>query len=371
MKRFLSVLPLLLSVVLLTGCGESAQQSSDDDYPVLTIQKQDYTIQREFTVLIESANPIALRPQVGGMLKKILVREGAVVKKDQPLFIIDQVPYQAAVRSAEAAVATAKATLATARLALEGKEELFRKHVVGDFDLKKVRNEAAEAESNLANAEAELLRVRNELSYTVVKSPIDGKIAMIEYREGELVDPSMEKEMTTISDNTRIYAYMGFSEKMLYDLAHYYKCTYDELPGKLPPVTLRTYWGQELEQKGRIDAISNVVEPDNGAIIVRATFDNPDQLFRSGSNATLVIPYEIAQTIVVPQEATYDIQDKVFVYKVVDGVTQACEIEVMPYNDGRNYVVRGGLKVGDVIIADGAGLLKNGVKVKTRPAAAK
>ena len=280
--------------------------------------------------------------------------------------ILDQVPYQAAVRNAEAKVNSAKAQLATARQTLEGKEQLFRQHVIGDFDLNKARNEAAEAEAALAEAKADLETAQNELSYTVIKSPSDGVLSMIEYRIGELVDPAMEKELATVSDPRHIHAYMGLSEKTLYDLTQYYQCSIDELPEKLPDVTLTTYWGKEMEHKGRIDAISGNVEGNTGAVVIRASFDNPEGLFRNNSNGTVHIPYSVKDAIVIPQEATFDIQDKIFVFKVEDGVAKARPVVVMPYNDGQTYVVTDGLKTGDVIIAEGAGLLKDGTRVRVR-----
>jgi membrane fusion protein (multidrug efflux system) len=189
---------------------------------------------------------------------------------------------------------------------------------------------------------------------------------MFEYRVGEMVDPSIETEMATVTDPSHIHAYMGMSEKTLYDLTQYYQCGINELPDKLPDVTLTTYWGKEMEHKGRIDAISGNVQNGTGTVVIRASFDNPDGLFRNNSNGTVRVPYLIKDAIVIPQEATFDIQNKIFVFKVIDGVAKATPVETMPYNDGRAYVVTSGLKTGDVIIAEGAGLLRDGQRVKLK-----
>ena len=214
MNNKLRYLIFLIAGVLLAGgiiysCwdnDEDDEEESTGEYRTLTVKTQDFTIVREFTATIESDQPAEIRPQIAGKITQICVKEGARVKKGQPLAIIDQVPYQAAVRNAEAKLNSAKAQLATARQTLEGKEELFRQHVIGDFDLNKARNEAAEAEAALAEAKADLTTAQNELSYTIIKSPSDGVLSMIEYRIGELVDPSMEKELTTISDPRHIHA---------------------------------------------------------------------------------------------------------------------------------------------------------------------
>ena len=103
-----------------------------------------------------------------------------------------------------------------------------------------------------------------------------------------------------------------------------------------------------------------------GAFVIRASFENSDDLFRNGSNGMIILPYKLKDAIVIPQEATYDILDKLFVYKVVDGVTKACEIEVFRYDDGKDYVVTKGLEAGDVIIAEGAGMVKDGMRIKVK-----
>lgn len=374
MKQKPWYLAVLLAVVLLAGgivysCWDEDEDEDEElagEYRTLTIQPQHYTITREFTAKIEATQISLLRPQISGRIAKICVEEGATVRKNQPILIIEQAPYQAAVRNAEAKVNSAKAELTTARQTLEGKEELFRQHVIGNFDLDKARNEATVAEAALAEAKADLESAQADLSFTVIKSPSDGKMSMIEYRVGDMVSPDIELELTVVSDPSRIYSYTGVSEKVLYDLTQYYQCSVDELPAKLPEVTLVTYWGQELEFKGRIDAISGNAEYATGAVYVRASFDNPSRLFVSGSNGTIRVPFEVADAIVIPQEATYDIQNKFFVYRVVDGIARSTEIKVLPYNDGKDYVVTDGLKPGDIIIAEGAAFLKEGQKVKSK-----
>ena len=362
---------LLMGLLLAGGLfyslsDDEEDEEPDEEYRTLTIKLQDYTVTREFTAKIETENPAVIRPQITGKITKICVKEGARVKKGQPLFIIDQAPYQAAVRNAEARVTSAKAQLATARLNLEGKEELYKQHVVGNFDLNKARNAKAEAEGALAEAQADLEKARNELSYTIITSPSDGVLSMIEYRLGELVDPLMETELTNVTDPRRLFAYFSMSEKTIHNLADIYKCRVSDLTSVLPKVSLVTYWGKELQQKGHIDAISGNVDESTGSLVLRASFENSEDLFLNGSNGIIVLPYELKSAIVIPQEATYDILDKQFVYKVVDGVTKACEIKVFRYDNGKDYVVTKGLEAGDVIIAEGAGMVKDGMRIKVK-----
>ena len=370
-KRVWIPVCLLAGLLLAGGLFYSLNDDEDEEVPneeyrTLTIKLQDYTVTRELTAKIETENPAVIRPQITGKITKICVEEGAWVKKGQPLFIIDQAPYQAAVRNAEAKVVSAKAQLATARQNLEGKEELYRQHVVGEFDLNKARNAKAEAEGALAEAQADLETARSELSYTVITSPSDGVLSMIEYRVGELVEPSMETGMTNVTDPRHLFAYFSMSEKTIHNLTNIYKCRVGDLPSVLPEVSLITYWGEELDLKGHVDAISGDVDEATGSFVIRASFENSEDLFRNGSNGTIILPYELKNTIVIPQEATYDILNKQFVYKVVDGVAKACEIKVFRYDDGKDYVVTEGLKPGDVIIAEGAGMVKDGMRIKVK-----
>jgi len=114
-----------------------------------------------------------------------------------------------------------------------------------------------------------------------------------------------------------------------------------------------------------IDAVSGIVDKSTGAVRMRARFANPDHLLRSGGNANVIIPTEIQNCIQIPQAATYEIQERTFVYKVVDGKAVSTRVSVYKYNDGSNYIVESGLEEGDIVIAEGAGLVKEGTTVKT------
>lgn len=349
---------------LLTGCGEETTQPVKDCYRILRVERQDYTLNREFFVKLESKHNIGVRPLVSGRLTKICVQEGARVKKGQPLFVIDQTPYIAAVDAAKAQVATARTALSTAQLNLEGKEKLYAQQMIGEFDMQRARHAQEEAAAQLKAAEAELESARTNLGYTTINSPVDGVINMISYRVGDFIDPLGEKDITIINKNDDLYAYTCFSEEMLSELMNDFECsTFDELLSKLPPITFYSSWGRKMEQQGHIDAISGNVDPAVGATYGRASFNDPKEMFRTGNNGYIVIPYEMHGVIVIPQEAAVDTNNKYLVYKVVNGKSSATEITVLPYNDGQNFVVTSGLVPGDSIIAEGAGFVTDGMEV--------
>jgi membrane fusion protein (multidrug efflux system) len=346
------------------SCGEETTQEVKDSYRLLRVERQDFTLNREFVVKLESKRNINVRPLVSGRLKKICVQEGAHVKKGQALFVIDQAPYIAAVDAAKAQVATARATLATAQLNLEGKEKLYEQQMIGEFDLHRARYAKEEAYALLETAKAELESARTNLGYTTITSPVDGSIDMMKNRVGDYVSPDGEERFTLLVDNSYFNAYGSISEEMLSGLLHDFKCSStNELLKKLPPVTFYSNWGYKLPQDGHIDAISGSVDKRVGTVYIRASFTNPTEMLRSGSNGYIMLPYVMHDVIVIPQEAAVDIHDKYLVYKVVDGKAVETEVTIMSYNDGAHFVVTSGLKPGDVIIAEGAGLVKDGIEV--------
>ena len=366
--RQVSYLIIIVSTLALsalcTGCDEETTQPAKDCYRILRVERQDYTLNREFFVKLESKHNIGVRPLVSGRLTKICVKEGARVKKGQPLFVIDQAPYIAAVDAAKAQLSMARATLSSTQLNLEGKEKLYAQQMIGDFDMRRARHAKEEATAQVEAAQAELEAARTNLGYTTIYSPVDGVINMINYRVGDLIDPLGEKEITIINKNDDLYAYTCFSEEMLSELMHDFECnSYEELFSKLPDVTFYSSWGSKMTQKGRIDALSGNVDPYVGATYGRASFSDPKEMFRTGNNGYIVLPYVMHGVIVIPQEAAVDTNNKYLVYKVVNGKAVSTEITVLHYNDGQNFVVTAGLEPGDSIVAEGAGFVTDGIEI--------
>lgn len=365
-KKIYSI--LIVSVLMLSAfcisCGEETTQEVKDSYRLLRVKRQDFTLNREFIVKLESKRNMRVRPLVSGRLTKICVEEGARVKKGQVLFVVDQAPYKAAVDAAKGQVATARATLSTAQLNLEGKEKLYEQKMVGEFDLRRARHAKEEASAQVEAAQAELESAQTNLGYTTITSPVDGVIDMVKNRVGDYVAPDGEDALTLLVDNSYFNAYGSISEETLSDLMHDFKCSStNELLKKLPPVTFYSNWGYKLPQDGHIDAISGSVDKMVGAVYIRASFTNPTEILRSGSNGYIVLPYVMHGVIVIPQEAAVDIHDKYIVYKVVNSKAVATEVTIMSYNDGAHFVVTSGLEPGDVIIAEGAGLVEDGIEV--------
>lgn len=360
-KMFKSLI-LTCILVLVASCKEQKSQTASSDYKTQKVTLSDRTLYSTFSATIQGKQDVGVYPQISGLITAVLVKEGAAVKKGQTLFIIDQVPYKAALRTAKANVEVAEASVATAKMTVDSKEELFKENVVSQFDLQTARNSLRSANATLAQARAELLNARNNLSYTVIKSPVDGIAGMSSYRVGDLVSSSMSSPMISVSDNSEMYAYFSMTEKQILALSRQNGSLTDALKA-MPEVKLLLSDGSEYQEKGHIDAISGMIDTSTGSVTLRAVFPNSKNILRSGSTGNIKFPYTKKNCMVIPQTATYELQDKVFVYKVVDGKTQSTQVKVFEVNDGKEYIVESGLNMGDVIIAEGAGLLSNGISV--------
>ena len=344
MKRILAI-TLILSSLLAASCKQSSDtaQKGEATYKTLEVSLKDITLETEYSAAISGVQTVEIRPQVSGMITDILIEEGQSVRKGQVLFIIDQTPYKAAYEIAVANVKSAEAALSTAELVYESNKDLFEQDVVSEFDLMTAQNSLTDAQARLALCKAEEVNAGNNLSYTEVRSPVNGVASMIPYRVGALVSSSISQPLVTVSDDSRVYAYFSMAE-----------------------VELIMSNGQSYEYTGKINAISGTISETTGAVSIRAMFSNRSHLLRNGGSGTIIIPVERKNAIVIPQTATYELQDRVFVYKVIDGKASSTEIHISPQNNGTEYIVEKGLNVGDIIIAEGAGLIKEGTQITSK-----
>ena len=351
------------------SCGQAPTQQRAAEYSVQTITTTDRTIPTNYSATIRGRQDIAIYPQVSGTISQVCITEGQRVTKGQTLFIIDQVPYKAALRTAEANVEAAKAAVATAQLTYDSKKELFSRNVVSQYDLSTAENSLLTAKAQLAQADAALVNAANNLSYTVVKAPSNGVVGTLPYRVGALVSASIPQPLTTVSDNSTMYVYFSMTAKQQLNLTRRYGSIAETLKN-MPDVQLQLNDGTVYDQTGRVESISGVVDTSTGSVQLRAVFPNENGLLLSGSTGNIIMPNLYKDCIVVPQTATFEIQDKVYVYKLVDGKATSSMIEVEKISNGREYIVTAGLTPGEVIITEGVGLMREGTPVVPKGQAA-
>jgi len=358
------VFALILLTQAFVGCKEKPQTETSQTYKTMQVTLSNDTVSSNYSASIRGKQNVEIRPQISGLITEICINEGAAIKKGQTLFIIDQVPYKAALETAKANVASAEAKVATAQLTATSNNELYKENVISEFELQTAQNKLLEAKATLAQAKAEEINAYNSFSYTVIKSPVDGVASMIPYKVGALVSSSITEPLVTVSSEDEMYAYFSMTENQVLALTSDTETLSDAIKD-LPPVRLLLSNGTLYNVEGRIDAISGTVDIHTGTISVRAGFANPKRSLRNGGTATVIIPYEKKDCIIVPKAATFEIQDKTYVYKVIDGKAVSAEIIPFKINNGTQYIVESGLNIGDIIVAEGAGLLREGTSIQT------
>jgi membrane fusion protein (multidrug efflux system) len=355
----------LVAMTMLCSCGgQKSQQASIVEFKTTKVGKSDVELSNSYNATIRGRQDVEVYPQVGGTLQRILVTEGQAVKKGQTMFIIDQVPYQAALNTAEAALKAAQAQEATSALNYESRKKLFDQEVVSEFDMQTAHNSLLTAKASVAQAEAQVVNARNSLSYTVVKSPADGVVGTLPYRQGALVGPSMPKSLTTVSDNNQMWVYFSMNESQFLAMTRQSGSAEDAVAA-MPEVSLQLVDGSMYELKGRVESASGVVDQQTGSVQLRAVFDNPSHILHSGSTGKVIIPTTMKDVLTIPTTAAVQMQDKFRVYTVdKDGVAHGQVVSIMPQNDGKQYIVTGGLEEGTEIVAEGANMVKEEQVVK-------
>lgn len=342
----------------LSACGSegSLPEHQTLSFKMSTITKSDYKCEQIYPAQMKGCQDIKLMPKIEGYLKEIYVKDGDKVKKGQLLFSIDKTDFQGAVASAKAGVYQAEASLGKAQQEFEGKKILNEKNVLSEFELTQSKRDVDVAKANLEYAKAQLEIAANALSFTEMRSPSDGVIGKINYRKGDLVGPNMQQCLTVVSDNHQMEVYFPLSENEAISILTKYK-SINEAIKNIPELTLSLPGGVEYQHKGKVESISGIIDEQTGSVAVRAIFPNEEGFLLSGGSARIVMEKIYSNVIVIPQEATYDILDKIYVFKAIDGKAKSTIITVDKQNDGKNYVVTSGLEVGDTIVSEGASLL--------------
>ncbi len=363
MKRIL-YLALGAALVACSNDKSAGQGAGVSEYAVQTVATSTAELSTKYPATIKGVQDIEIRPKVSGNITRQLVDEGDFVQAGQVLFVIDPTQYQAAVDQAQAAVKVAKANVSTQQLTVANKKALLDKQIISQYDYDVAANTLLLYEAQLGQAQASLRSAKDQLSFCSVRATSAGVIGEIPYRVGSLVSASIAQPLTTVSNLDKMYAYFSMTEKQFLQLTRENGGS-EAARLSLPDVTLILADGTVYGELGKVTSFSGVIDPTTGSLQMRATFANPDRLLRSGATGVLQFPVRREEAIVIPQKASYAIQDKRFVYVVgKDNKVKNTEITVLEQNDGTNFVVTSGLKAGDRLVVEGVNKLKNGMEIK-------
>lgn len=377
MKTSIQIGLLFLSGLSLASCGnnkdKAAQQAAAANqvkaYKVVTLQPRSAVLNTDFPASMQGQQNIEIRPRIDGYVEKIYVDEGAIVKTGQPLFKINAPQYEQDVRTAVASIKSAEAQLSSAKLAVNKVKPLVEKDIISKYELETAQYTYESAQATLAQAKAALVNAQVNLSYTVVHSPVNGVVGSIPFRLGSLVSSTTTDPLTTVSSIGNVYAYFAMNEKMLLNFTKGdSSISFEKKIANLPKVSLLLSDGSAYAEEGKIETVNGLINTATGSANIRARFPNPKGIIRSGSSTTVRIPNALKNVILVPQSATFELQDKRFAVVVdKDGATKNVAITIMDNTAGNFYVVNSGLKSGDQIVLEGVATLKDGSKIKATP----
>ena len=356
----------VLSILLISCSGKNNEMPpvAAPTLPVLNIAKSDAQTSTEFPVAIQGKTDIEVRPQVNGTLEKIFVDEGAYVTKGQPLFKINDNVYRQQFNNAKASLRAAEASLINAQIEVDKLVPLVQNKMYSDYQLRTAKSNLSIAKSNVEQAKSVLNNAQINLDYTLIQAPINGYIGRLPRKQGSLVGPQDPEALTKLSDIKEVYAYFSLSENDFLNFKKQYEGnSIAQKIKKMPAVSLVLSDNTEYEHKGNVDMVDGQFDKTTGAITLRAKFPNNNGLLRSGNTGKVKINVNHANAIVVPQEATIEIQDKVYVFLLDKNNSVMRQPIVVSGKSGTNYLVEEGIKTGDRIVLKGFENLPDGAKI--------
>lgn len=361
MKNVL-ITSFILALVI-SSCADKSQAPAPPPpvLPVAAIMSENTTTDNEYPASIQGTVDVEIRPQVSGNLDRVLVDEGAYVNKGQTLFKINERPFREQLNNALASLHAAEAALINAQLEVDKLTPLVQNKVVSDYQLKTAKASQKIAAANIEQARAMVASAKINLGYTNVTAPVSGYIGRLPKKQGSLVSAADIEPLTTLSDVHEVFAYFSLGETDFINFkSQYAGNSIGDKIKKLPPVSLILADNNAYPQTGKIDMVDGQFDKTTGAITLRATFPNANGTLRSGNTGRIRLGLQHDDAILVPQSATIEMQDKVFVFTVSkDNKVTKMPITVVG-KSGTNYLIKDGVKSGDQIVLSGIDKLQEG-----------
>jgi len=372
------MIPVLGAMIILEyGCSSSAAENTmtmpPPQLPVITVSTAPATTYQEFPASLEGKVNVEIRPQVDGYLDKIYVDEGAYVKAGQPLFKINDRTYNEQLSNAKSSLLAAQANMQKAQVEVDRLTPLVENNVISDVQLKTAKAAYESAKASAEQAKAVVGNAQINVGYTLVKAPVSGYIGRIPFKTGSLVGRGEDQPLTVLSDVSEIYAYFSMSETdFIAFKSQFAGNTIEEKIKKVPAVDLVLADDSTFAQKGKIGTVEGQFDKTMGAISFRATFRNPGGILRSGNTGKIRIPQMFTSVLIVPQEATFEIQDKIFVYAVADSNKIVTKPITISGRTANYYYVSNGIKEGEKIVLSSQstllmGGLRDGMPITPQP----
>lgn len=360
-------LALTFISIFIYACSEEKTAAPATTAPtaeVITIGAGNATTQKDFTASLQGKVDVEIRPQVDGFLDKVFVDEGAFVKQGQPLFKINDQPYRQQLNNASASLQAAEAAITNAQLEMDKLTPLVENKVVSDYQLNVAKAAYKIATANAAQAKAVVAAAQINLGYTLISAPVSGYIGRLPKKQGSLVSRSDPQALTQLSDVHEVYAYFSLGETDFIDFkAQYEGETIEEKLKRLPAVSLVLADNTVFPTPGKIDMVDGQFDKNTGAITVRAIFPNGQGLLRSGNTGKVRLGMQHSGALLVPQQSTVELQDKVYVYVLGDSNKVNKQPIGIAGKTSTDYIIKDGLKAGDRIVYSALDRLQEGAAI--------
>ncbi|MCS3531570.1 efflux RND transporter periplasmic adaptor subunit [Chryseobacterium sp. JUb7] len=366
------IIVLIASIILLQNCTKAAEGSNAappaPELPVYTVITSPATVYQEFPTALEGKNNVEIRSQVDGYLDKIYVEEGAYVRAGQPLFKIDSRSYGEQMNMATANLQAANANIQKAKVEVDRLEPLVAAKVVSDVQLRTAKANYAAAVAAASQARASVGSAKINVGFTTITAPVSGYVGRIPYKKGSLISRTDPSPLTLLSDISEIYAYFSLSELDFIAFQNKYPgATLNEKLKNMPMVDLVIADNSTYPEKGKMSIVDGQFDKTTGAISVRAVFPNTNGVLRTGNTGRVRMPQLFTNTLVIPQESTFEIQDKTYVYVVgKDQKVTSKPIKISGKTENY-YFISEGVQPGEKIVYVGLGSLKDGASIKAKP----
>ncbi len=361
MKNIVKVLIIASGLLSLISCGEGAGENAAPaaqpmPYPVYEVPLKTVTGFTSYPASIEGVVNSQVRAKVSGYITQVLVDEGQKVKAGQILFKLET-------QSLSQDAAAAKANVNAAQVEVDKLKPLVEKNIISSVQLESAKAKLQQAQSGYNGIMA-------NIGYANIKSPVDGYVGSIRKREGALISASDQEPLTTVADISQVYAYFSMNEiDYLNFIQDAEGATIQDKIDNIPPVRLKLANGSLYDQEGKIETINSVINTNTGSISFRAVFDNPSRLLTSGNSARVEIPRTYKDAVVISQEATYEQQGNIIVFKLQNNDSVVSTIVQVKDEIDNFYVITSGIVKGETIVAKGANKLRSGVRISPQPVA--
>lgn len=369
----LAAIFLVIASAILYACESSSGntgsfQQPPPALPVITVSSMPATTYQEFSATLQGRKDIEIRPQVDGYIDKIYVDEGAHVHKGQPLFHINDRPYREQLNNARASLAAAKANQVNAEINVSKLTPLVENNVISDVQLKTAQASYNAATANVEQAKSVVENAQINLGYSLITAPADGYIGKIPHRTGSLVGTSTAEALTILSETKEVYAYFSLSENDFIQFKNQFTgATIEEKIKQMPQVELILSDNNAYPEKGKVEIVSGQFDNNTGSIAFRASFPNAEGLLRSGNTGRIRIPRLFSSALIIPQDATFELQDKIFVFALGDSNKVTSKPITVTGSNPNYYFVEKGLNAGDKIVFTGLDRLRDGAVIQPQP----